>query len=73
MKLETTVFDLSNRKYTSLVKLAEAMGIARSQIYRVRNGERRINGKFIVGAKKAFPRYKLDDLFYVTRDREPEK
>ncbi|GAI30734.1 unnamed protein product, partial [marine sediment metagenome] len=34
----------------------------------MKKGERRINGKFIVGAVKAFPGYKLDGLFYVGRD-----
>ena len=58
----------ANRKYSSLVELARAMGIANSQIYRVRNGERHINEKFIVGALKAFPGYRLDDLFYVVPD-----
>ena len=68
MKLRTRVFDLYNEDYTSLVQLARAMGIANSQIYRVRDGKRTINEKFIVGAVKAFPGYKLDDLFYVGPD-----
>ena len=42
------------------------MDISVSQIYRVREGKRGINQKFIVGAIKAFPNYKLDDLFYLT-------
>jgi len=41
------------------------MGISVSQIYRVRQGKRHINQKFIVGAIKAFPEHKLDDLFYL--------
>jgi hypothetical protein len=32
----------------------------------VRRGKRQINQKFIVGAIKAFPDYKFDDLFYLT-------
>ena len=68
VKLRTRVFDLYNEDYTSLVQLARAMGIANSQIYRVRDGKRTINEKFIVGAVKAFPGYKLDDLFYVGPD-----
>jgi len=40
------------------------MEISVSQIYRVREGKRHINQKFIIGAIKAFPQYKLDDLFY---------
>ena len=41
------------------------MGISVSQVYRVRKGERSINEKFTIGAIKAFPGYKFDDLFYV--------
>jgi len=41
------------------------MGLSVSQVYRVREGKRGINQKFIIGAKKAFPNYKLDDLFYL--------
>jgi len=58
----------ANMKYSSLVQLAQAMGIANSQIYRVKHGERTINEKFIVGAVKAFPGYRLDELFYVAPD-----
>ncbi|MBA7620173.1 hypothetical protein ES703_27517 [subsurface metagenome] len=46
-------------------KLARAMGMSAGQIYRVRDGARGINQKFIIGATKAFPGYKLDDLFYI--------
>lgn len=65
MKLKTRVFELSNRKYRSLSELARAMGVSLAQIYRVRVGKRDIGEKFIIGAVKAFPGYKLDDLFYV--------
>ena len=41
------------------------MGISVSQIYRVREGKRSINQKFIVGAIKAFPKHKFEDLFYL--------
>jgi plasmid maintenance system antidote protein VapI len=67
-KLRTMVFDLYNREYSSLVEAARAMGISNSQIYRVKRGERAINEKFITGALKAFPKYRLDDLFYVVPD-----
>ena len=65
MKLETKVFELCSGRYSNLSELARAMGISTSQTYRVRKGEKLINGKFIIGAIKAFPGYKLDDLFYV--------
>ncbi len=64
MLVKTRVFELCNGKYKNLSELAKVMGISISQVYRVREGKRNINQKFIVGAIKAFPKYKLDDLFY---------
>jgi len=58
----------ANTKYSNLPELARAMGLSTSQIYRVKYGKRAINEKFIVGALKAFPRYRLSDLFYVVPD-----
>ncbi len=68
MKLNTRVFELLNGKYSNLVELAQAMGISQDLIYCVRRGDRNINGRFIIGATRAFPGYKLDDLFYVSED-----
>lgn len=44
------------------------MGLSVSQVYRVREGSRGINEKFIIGAKRAFPDYRLDELFYLEPD-----
>jgi len=49
------------------------MGISTGQIYKVRDGTRGINQKFIIGATKAFPEYNLDDLFYVDSEGQPVK
>lgn len=68
MKLKTRGFEFCNGKYTNLSELAQAMGMSVSQIYRVMQGKRSINEKFIIGALKAFPGYKLNDLFYVAPD-----
>ena len=68
MKLNTRVFELCNGKYRNLAELAQAMEISQDLIYRVRKGERGIHERFIIGATKAFPGYKLDDLFYVSED-----
>ncbi len=65
MIVKTRIFELGNNGYGNLSELAQAMGISVSQIYRVRQGKRHINQKFIVGAAKAFPNYSLDDLFYL--------
>jgi len=64
MLVRTRVFALCQCRYANLSELAEAMGISVSQVYRVREGKRNINQKFIVGAIKAFPEHKFDDLFY---------
>ena len=68
MKLNTRVFELCNGKYPNLVELSQAMGVSQDLIYRVKKGERGIHEKFIIGATKALPGYKLDDLFYVSED-----
>ncbi|HEY55534.1 MAG TPA: hypothetical protein G4N91_04610 [Dehalococcoidia bacterium] len=68
MLLKTRVFDLYSGKYKNLSELAGAMDISVSQVYRVLEGKRNINRKFIIGAIEAFPGYKFDDLFYF----EPE-
>jgi len=65
MIIRTRIFDLINGNYNNLSHLAQTMGISVSQIYRVRTGKRNINQKFITGAIKAFPQYKLDQLFYL--------
>ena len=78
MIIKTRVFELINHKYNNLSELAHVMGISVSQIYRVKEGKRNINQKFIIGAIKAFPEYNLDDLFYLTpepptvKEKEPK-
>lgn len=64
MIIKTRVFEMAIGKYHNLSDLAKAMGLSVSQVYRVREGKRGINEKFIIGAKKAFPDSRLDELFY---------
>ncbi len=64
MIIKTRVFEMANGRYQNLSDLARAMGLSVSQVYRVREGKRGINEKFIIGAKKAFPECRLDELFY---------
>ena len=68
MKLKTRVFELCNGKYRNLAELARTMEISKDLIYRVRRGDRSISERFILGATRAFPGYKLGDLFYVSKD-----
>lgn len=65
MIIKTRLFDLADSKYDNLSDLARTMGISVSQVYRVRTGKRNINQKFITGAIRAFPQYRLDQLFYL--------
>jgi len=71
MIIKTRIFELCDRKYKNLSELARAMGISVSQVYRVKEGKRNINQKFLVGAIKAFPGHKLDDLFYLVPASPP--
>ncbi len=70
MIIRTRVFELAYNRYANLSDLARAMGLSVSQVYRVKEGKRSINHKFIIGAKRAFPESRLDDLFYFEPDRE---
>lgn len=68
MIVKTRIFELSRNGYKNLSELAHAMGLSISQVYRVRQGKRSINQKFIVGAVKAFPECTFEDLFYFAPD-----
>ena len=63
-RLRTKLFGL-NQLYT-MAELAALLGISSSYLYRVREGKRGINEKFIVGALTAFPKRKFEDLFYIS-------
>ena len=65
MIIKTRIFEFFDGNYRNLSELAQNMGISVSQIYRVREGTRSINQGFIVGAIRAFPQYRLDELFYL--------
>lgn len=69
MIIKTRVFEMAGNKFKNLSDLAKAMDLSISQVYRVREGKRGINEKFIIGAKKAFPESRLDDLFYFNPDK----
>lgn len=72
MRIETNIFELFNGRYRSLSELAKVMRISVSQVYRVKQGERHINEKFIIGAIKAFPQHKLHELFYFAPESASE-
>ena len=62
MRLRTRLFDV---KGDSMAELASFVGISLAQLYRIKNGQRGINEKFIVRTLTAFPQYKFEDLFYI--------
>ena len=72
MRIETNIFELFNGRYRSLSELAKVMRISVSQVYRVKQGKRHINEKFIIGAIKAFPEHKLNELFYLAPESASE-
>ena len=65
MMVKTRIFNLSRSRFHNLSQLAGAMGVSVSQVYRVKEGSRPINQRFIVGAARAFPRRRLGELFYL--------
>ena len=73
MIIRTNVFELWDGDHGNLSELAQAMGLSVSQVYRVQDGKRNINQKFITGAIRAFPEHKLDDLFYLDPERSDNK
>lgn len=73
MIIKTRIFDLADGNFANLSDLAQTMGISVSQIYRVKTGKRHINQKFITGAIKAFPHYRLDQLFYLALEAQSVK
>jgi hypothetical protein len=73
MIIKTRVFEFAYGKFDNLSDLAKAMGLSVSQVYRVREGKRGINEKFIIGAKLAFPDHRLDELFYFHADSPSEQ
>lgn len=62
-RLRTRLFELNH----SMSELAIIGGVSLSQVYRIRQGKREINGKFIANILSAFPGYKFEDLFYIER------
>ena len=71
MIIKTRLFELCDGRYRNLTELAQKMELSVSQVYRVREGKRNINQKFIIGAKKAFPDYTLEELFYLDTELKP--
>lgn len=66
--LRTRLFDMEEGR--DMKRLARLVGLSLSQVYRIREGKRRIGESFIVGALTAFPKLKFSDLFYIHRNEK---
>jgi len=62
-RLRTRLFDLEGGH--DMKRLALLFGLSLSQVYRIKQGSRKIGEPFIVGALTCFPQYKFEDLFYI--------
>ena len=71
--VKTRLFEKEHSRFKNLSEMAKAMGISISQIYRVREGKRGINQSFIIGAMRAFPERRLDDLFYLSAEDQDDE
>ena len=67
MLIRTRIIELCDGNRRNLSDLVGIMGLSISKASRVCEGKHFINQKFI-GAKKAFPDYRLDELFYLDSD-----
>jgi len=65
MQIKTRLFD--KKPDYDMGQLAFIIGVSVSQIYRVKQGKKKVSASFIAGALHAFPEYKFEDLFYIVR------
>lgn len=54
---------LQNKHSLNMSKTAEALGVSRSQLWRILNGLSNPGEQFIAGFKKAFPEENFDKFF----------
>lgn len=72
MSLRTGIFEMaSGYGYGSLRSLARAMGVDVSTLSRVKRKEVGIGNDFVLGALRAFPDKRFDDLFEIVADEQP--
>lgn len=63
MGLKTRAFEVAEIMGWSVDDLAERSGIARSTLYAIRAGDRRVGPKTIAGLMRAFPKLPFERLF----------
>lgn len=65
--MRTRIFDLAAQYEWTDQQLADRMGISAAQVSRVRHGINQVGRDFIVGALRAFPDRRFEDLFDVEK------
>ena len=65
MKLKTRLFKLCKEDRIELADLAKTMSVSLNYISKIEKGGVEINKRFIIKSIKAFPGYKISDLFYL--------
>ncbi len=64
MELATVIPEIYNSRYTDLRELATAMRLPVGVMLPILSGKEPISQDFVVGAIRAFPDHRLDELFY---------
>ena len=64
MKLKMKIHKLCKEEKIKLADLAKTMNLSLNYIKKMEKGETEINKRFIIASIKAFPKYKISDLFY---------
>lgn len=49
----------------NMVQLATSTCLSLSQVYRIRQGKRKVSASFIAGVLAALPYHKFEDLFHI--------
>ena len=60
-RLKTRLFDFG----IPMAQLAVMLDVSLCQVYRIKEGKRKIGEKFIVGALRSFPGKTFEELFYI--------
>ena len=65
MEVKTRLFQVYPQ--CDMGQLAISIHTSLSQVYRVRQGKRKVSASFIAGVLTTFPGHRFEDLFYIER------
>lgn len=63
MEIKTKLFQIYPQ--CNMAQLATLTRLSLSQVYRVKQGKRKVSASFIAEILTTFPNYKFEDLFYL--------